>query len=131
MTVSIPVVVVVFTPLTATTLAAYLEQMFPGLSGPNVDKWTAGTIAEFNLVARYPTIADLDKLFARTVAARASILVYLQSLPNVQKPNALTQLQQLNFAMFTGDPIAYGVVDFRGDPGLKAKIDAAKALVTT
>ena len=116
--------VVVSPPLTADSLTAYLEQQFPGLAGPNPAAVAAVTMKQFGLAARYPTVVDLDKLFTRTAAARASLE---QQLAPAKK---LSQIQQLNFALFTGDPSAAAVADFRGVPALKAMIDAAAKLVT-
>ena len=117
-------------PMTADNLVAYLEQQFPGLAGPNQLITMEKTIAEFGLDVRYPTIGDLDRLFTRTAAARASVSQQVLARPNVQKQAALTQTQQLNFALFLGDPAVYAIPDFNGDPWLKQVIDTAKSLVT-
>ena len=130
MTVTIPLTLVVTEPLTAASLAAYLEQAFPGLAGPNPAAVAGVTMTQFKLADRYPTVADLDNLFRRTAAARASLEQQVIARPNVKKQAALTQIQQLNFALCTGDPTVYAMFDFRGDPWLKGLIDAAAKLVT-
>jgi hypothetical protein len=116
-------------PTTGESLAAYLEDAYPGKFGGPPDRvlpTAVVTVNQFKLAERFPTLADVDALFKRTIVARATIE------PQVNASNGLTHCQQMNFALFLGDTTNPSVVACLASMSadLKSKILAVRSLVT-
>jgi hypothetical protein len=113
---------------TGDSLAAYLEEAYPGKFGAPADRAVPTalvTVNQFKLAERFPTLGDVADLFRKTVPARAAVG------PPADSPNWLTQTQQMNFALFLGDPTNPAVVAAVASmpEDLKKKILDARTLV--